>query len=145
MNSVRTYGYFFSGIADSSTKHIAKLVARQKTSSRSRRVSKAPICTKPLVVPSFFRSNIKELLLSYPSGILGSALNSAYARNYGDEINFAKLGFKSMSHLLGNMQDIVTIVKDGKGGFRVCGSKRKKSSIPEGNGVAFVIKCIKSL
>ena len=72
------------------------------------------------MVPSYFRSNIKELLTVYPKGVLGSALNVAYSRHYGEEINYAKLGFRSMSHLLDSIRDIVTIVKDGKGGFRVC-------------------------
>ena len=93
-------------------------------SRKSRRIHKAPISTKPLVVPNDFRKNIKELLSVYPNGILGSSLNQSYLRHYGHDISPTKLGFKSMSQLLNAIQDIVTIVKNPKGGYRVCAVKK---------------------
>ena len=124
-----------SGIADDSSKHIAKLVSRQRVNgSKSRRISSAPISTKPLVVPDRFRRNIKELLSVYPNGVLGSALCQAYSRHYGEELSHSKLGFKSTSQLLNALQDIARIVKNPRGGFRVCAvvRKNKPKSPPTG-------------
>ena len=106
-------------------------MSRQKVnSSKSRRISKAPISTKPLVVPERFRRNVKELLTVYPNGVLGSALSQAYSRHYGEELNHSKLGFKSMSQLLNAIQDIATIVKNPRGGYRVCAIVKNKTRTP---------------
>ncbi|XP_028407750.1 tudor domain-containing protein 5-like isoform X2 [Dendronephthya gigantea] len=121
------------GIADESSKHIAKLVSRQQVNaSKSRRIHKASINTKPLVVPDSFRRNVKELLSVYPNGVLGSSFNEVYARHYGEELSHSNLGFKSMSMLLNAINDIATIVKNPKGGYRVCAVVRKNRKPPPG-------------
>ena len=122
------FTFFFSGIADSSTRHIAKLVSRQKVTSKSRRISKPTRSTKPVVVPSYFRANIKDLLSCHHDGVLGSELSKTYAKRYGEEINYKKLGFKSLGNLLNSIPDIATIVQIPQGGFRVYAKIQKKSS-----------------
>lgn len=131
---------YYLGIADNSSKHIAKLVSRQRVnSSKSRRILKAPISTKPLVVPDHFRRNIKELLSVYPNGVLGSTFTQAYTRHYGEELNCSRLGFKSMSQLLNALQDIVIVTKNPNGGFRVCAAAKqnKGTEAPPGIWVYF--------
>ena len=85
---------------------------------------KAPVSTKPLVVPDSLRRNIKDLLSVYPNGVSEYSLNQSYLRHYGQDISPPKLGFKSMLQLLNAIQDIATIVENPEGGYRVCAVKR---------------------
>ena len=113
---------FQSGIPDATTRHIARLVARQKKSSprRKKRLTSYQPEQAP-VLPHFIRTQIKELLTGYPSGLLGSMFAAAFKRRFGEEINYKRLEFKSLSQLLEAIPDIVEIEHMRGGGFRVYG------------------------
>lgn len=110
------------GIPDATTRHIARLVARQRKSSprrKTRLTSYQPEQTP--VLPHFIRTKIKELLVGYPSGLLGSMFAVAFKRRFGEEIYYNRLGFKSLNHLLEAVPDIVEVERMRGGGFRVYG------------------------
>lgn len=118
-----------TGVADESSKHIAKLVSKQRVNTRkSRRISKQPVNTKPLIVPSQCRKNIQELLSVYPNGVLDTAFLSAYNRHYGSQLDYSGLGFRSMPEFFNAMQDIAVIEKYPRGGYRVCAVAKKRMS-----------------
>ena len=75
------------------------------------------------VVPHFIRTQVKELLASYPSGLLGSMFVTAFSRRFGQELDFAKLRFKSLGHLLESIPDIARIEDMRGGGYRVYGKR----------------------
>ncbi|XP_068695369.1 tudor domain-containing protein 5-like isoform X2 [Montipora foliosa] len=111
------------GIADAATRHIASLVERQKKTSPKRKTRLTTYRPESLpVVPHFIRTQIKELLSSYPSGLLGSMFCIAFNRRFGQELNYSTLRFQSLGHLLESIPDIARI-EDMKGrrGFRVYG------------------------
>lgn len=110
------------GIADATTRHIASLVARQKKSSAKRKTRLTTYHPEPTpIVPHFLRTQIRELLSQYPSGILGSMFAVAFSRRFGQELNYERLKFKSLSHLLESVSDIVRIEDMRGGGYRVYG------------------------
>lgn len=112
------------GIPDATTRHIARLVARQKKSSprRKKRLTSYQPEQAP-VLPHFIRTQIKELLTGYPSGLLGSMFAAAFKRRFGEEINYKRLEFKSLNQLLEAIPDIVEIEHMRGGGFRVYGKR----------------------
>ena len=118
------------GIADDNTRHIARLVARQKSRKpKSRRTTVAiqKYVPKP-TVPYYVRTCVKELLSTYPAGILGPAFCNTFHQRFGRELDYARHGFKSLGEFLRALPDIVTIEHMKGGGFRVyavatCSSK----------------------
>lgn len=113
-----------SGIADATTRHIASLVARQKKTSSKRKTRVTTYHPEPApVVPHFIRTQIKELLSGYPSGLLGSMFAVAFSRRFGQELNYDKLRFSSLGHLLKSISDIVRIEDMRGGGYRVYGKR----------------------
>ena len=128
----------FAGIADATTRHIASLVARQKKSppKRKTRLTTCRPESEP-VVPHFIRTQIKELLSGYPSGLLGSMFSLAFHRRFGQELSYGKLRFKSLGHLLESMSDIVRIEDMRGGGYRVYGKTNDKVNLGMLNAVDF--------
>ena len=119
-----------SGIADATTRHIASLVARQKKTSSKRKTRVTTFHPEPTpVVPHFIRTQIKELVSSYPSGLLGSMFALAFNRRFGQELNYDKLRFKSLGHLLDSISDIVKIEDMRGGGYRVYGRGNDKVNL----------------
>jgi len=111
-----------SGIADATTRHIASLVARQKKSSSKRKTRLTSYHPEPTpIVPHIIRTQIRELLGQYPSGILGSMFAVAFNRRFGQELNYERLKFKSLGNLLESIPDIVRIEHMRGGGYRVYG------------------------
>lgn len=110
------------GIADATTRHIASLVARQKKSSSKRKTRLTSYHPEPTpIVPHIIRTQIRELLGQYPSGILGSMFAVAFNRRFGQELNYERLKFKSLGNLLESIPDIVRIEHMRGGGYRVYG------------------------
>ncbi|XP_013402320.1 tudor domain-containing protein 5 isoform X2 [Lingula anatina] len=112
------------GVADESTKHIERLVSRQ-VAKKSKRPSRRPPPRRPPrppqqpTVPPFLRVRIRELLTSYPSGLLGSSFGHAFLKRFGQNLPYNRRGFKSISDLLRSIPDIVDIEELRGGGFRL--------------------------
>ena len=53
----------------------------------------------------------------------------AFNRRFGQELNYEKLRFKSLSHLLESISDIVRIEDMRGGGFRVYGKGSDKVNL----------------
>ncbi|XP_029197826.2 tudor domain-containing protein 5-like isoform X1 [Acropora millepora] len=110
------------GIADASTRHIANLVERQKRTSPKRKTRLTTYRPESApVVPHFVRTQIKELLSNYPSGLLGSMFAIAFSRRFGKELNYNALRFHSLGHLLESIPDIARVEDMRGGGLRVYG------------------------
>ncbi|XP_078604467.1 uncharacterized protein LOC144878090 [Branchiostoma floridae x Branchiostoma japonicum] len=115
-------------VVDEDTQRVANLVARQRE-SRPRRMyeRKAHPRPRPLQpaptasVPAGVRTQVKQLLASYPSGIPSSAFNTAFGRRFGSQINYTKLGYKSMGELLRALRDIILIRPQAGSTFRIYG------------------------
>ena len=113
-------------------------MARQKKSAPKRKTR--PTTYRPErepVVPHFIRTQIKELLSGYPSGLLGSMFALAFHRRFGQELSYEKLRFKSLGHLLESMSDVVRIEDMRGGGYRVYGKTNDKVNLGMLNSVDF--------
>ena len=129
--------------ADETTKHIEKLVSKQRVSNkkkyavyRSRRVYCPPRMfqgtnryppqnlpknqTPPQpVVPAYVRKQMKELFRSFPNGIPVMHLDSAFSRIYGTGINYRHYGFQNQYEFLQSLKDVVKVEEYDRGEWRV--------------------------
>ena len=103
------------GIADESTDHIAKMVARQKTAASSmhkRYSSMLDMSTtgrgpREPKVPHTFQLQLKTLMLSYPNGLAVKHFMEAFARRFGYYLNYRGWGFNSVDQMLKTVPNIV--------------------------------------
>jgi len=108
------------GVADGSTQHIAKMVAKQKTPMRKRCTSMLNISSVAQVhraqVPHPFKLQMKTLMMSYPNGLLVSQFMEAFARRFGYYVNYQGWGYSSLDLMLKAIPDIITHEMDSAQG-----------------------------
>ena len=124
------------GISNTKTDRVNNLIQKNKTSKRtcrsrggargrggSRRYptggSRRPPLLPDPIVPPFIRAQIREVLHSYPNGLLGFTFNEAFARRFGNQLMPQRLGFTSMGDLLRSVADIARMEEMRGGGFRI--------------------------
>lgn len=102
------------GVADESTSHIAKMVARQKTAPSLHKrcfsmlnISNTAHVSREPKVPHTFQLQLKTLMLSYPNGLVVSRFMEAFARRFGYYLNYRGWGFSSVDQMLKTVPNIV--------------------------------------
>ncbi|NWI21643.1 TDRD5 protein, partial [Crypturellus soui] len=114
-------------VADETTKDIAKLISKQRTSVKAR--SAAPKANgfrssknqqrlprrgrSPPVLPAAVKSELKDLLSSNP--VLLSDFNKAFSRRFGRTFKYMHYGFFSMLEMLRSVSDIIAIEQSRAG------------------------------
>ena len=139
------------GVSDMTTKHIERLVSRQKVPTKRRGASKnrkgppprrypAPRLNRPTLPPptvqAFIRGQIRSLLMSYPNGLPANQFETAYARRFGNHIDLARMGFKNLMELMKSLSDIVTVEESPRWGYMLLG--RPATQRQYSGGVLFV-------
>ncbi|XP_076353729.1 tudor domain-containing protein 5-like isoform X2 [Tachypleus tridentatus] len=127
--------YIYKGVVDETTKHIEKLVSRQKVSNSnmSRRIPRMKlkpnrnISVQPKV-PASLRRQIQELMMSYPNGINIGNFETAFIRHFGMSLNCIIYGFDCVETLLRDIGDIV-VLESTSYGLQVNATKR--TSMPK--------------
>eukprot|EP00731_Ephydatia_muelleri_P024907 Em0016g1178a len=99
------------GVGNESTKHIQKMISRQKSSSASRGRLKDSTQAAP-ATPERFKAQIRELLTSYPDGLRCDRFSEAYAKRFGCYANYRCWGFASLDHMLRSIPDVVTCQRE---------------------------------
>ncbi|XP_039342594.1 tudor domain-containing protein 5 isoform X1 [Mauremys reevesii] len=104
-------------IADETTRGMASLVAKQRTSSKVRNVTRRtnaffpPSLPRrgrtPPILPAMVKSELKDLLSLSP--VLLSDFDKAFARRFGRTFQYMRYGFFSMTEVLSAASDIITI------------------------------------
>ncbi|KAM9128818.1 tudor domain-containing protein 5 [Pangshura tecta] len=104
-------------IADETTRGMASLVAKQRTSSKvqnvMRRTNAFPRSSLPRrgrtppVLPAMVKSELKDLLSLSP--VLLSDFDKAFARRFGRTFQYMRYGFFSMIEVLSAASDIIAI------------------------------------
>ena len=109
---------YFSGVANDATKHVAKLVAKQKKPSKPRKRTLVAISRRPVPVPlvnHHLQSQVKELLSAYPGGLVPNVFCSAFRRRFGEELDFRRVGFRTIQELLHVIPSVnVTVMPSGE-------------------------------
>lgn len=74
------------------------------------------------------RGKVREVLMSYPSGLIGSSFEKAFIRRFGQSIQCRTYGFSSCLEMLRSMTDLVNIEDLPSGGYRLhCRSGLRKT------------------
>ncbi|XP_060568435.1 tudor domain-containing protein 5-like [Ruditapes philippinarum] len=128
--------------ADDTTKHIQRLVSRQKVSNKQKyavyrnrggggpprmyqgnnrypRRSASNLAPPQPMVPAYVRRQIKDLFRSFPNGIPVTHLDSAFSRMYGTGINYRHYGFQNQYEFLQSLKDIIKVEEVERGEWRV--------------------------
>ena len=110
-------------VPDSSTKHIAKLVSKQRSSdsgligggprlSSVRPASRSTSSPSYSEVPPTFKAKIKTLMLSYPGGITLGTFQEAFGRRFSYYFSFRNWGFSSLEEMLNSIPEVVCLEND---------------------------------
>ena len=124
----RAEGTRLFGIADDSTRHIARMVARQSGGKKGKSISvpthptvsmvtrrgtswasKDPPLPKP---PLTFQAQLKTLFLSYPNGVALQDFAEAFARRFGYYFSYRGWGFTSLEQVLKSIPEVITVETD---------------------------------
>ncbi|XP_022364249.1 tudor domain-containing protein 5 isoform X2 [Enhydra lutris kenyoni] len=110
-------------IPDESTKGIASLVAKQRSSHKVRnsvQKGRASVCSGPSscrrvpyrgrvppILPAFVKSELKDLLALSP--VLLSDFEKAFVRRFGRSFQYVQYGFLSMFEVLNAASDVISV------------------------------------
>ncbi|CAC5377238.1 TDRD5 [Mytilus coruscus] len=124
-------------IPDDTTRHIAKLVSKQKIPNKNKYATmrRGPPPRKQQYkvtssLPHYIRNNISELFRSYSNGLPLTHFDTAYSKRFGSIFSFSRLGFVSMKELLYSIPECVLLKEFQAGEWRVLPVHMKA---PEGN------------
>ncbi|NXD15264.1 TDRD5 protein, partial [Nothocercus nigrocapillus] len=132
--------FVLKAVADETTKDIAKLISKQRTSVKARNAASRANgfhCSRnqqrlprrgrtPPVLPAAVKSELKDLLSSSP--VLLSDFNKAFSRRFGRAFKYMQYGFFSMLEMLRSVSDIIAIEQSRAGSLLTL---KKNSSTEE--------------
>ncbi|NXK49089.1 TDRD5 protein, partial [Chauna torquata] len=141
--------FVLKAIADETTKEISKLIAKQRTSGKTRSAAKKasaslsknqqnlPLRGRTPVLPAAVKKELQELLSSSPLLLLD--FNNAYSRRFGRTFQYMQYGFFSMFEVLRSVSDII-VVKQTRGGSLLTlknssSSEREQEKMPQAPAV----------
>lgn len=121
-------GVLLRGVADESTRHIAKMVSRQRNTGYHQMKSEQPVKRAVSTAPSIpfhVQGCLRQLLHAYPNGLPIEQFEEAYARRFGYYLSLRRLKCNSLQELINNVPDILKIDKDTAGRTVVVGEASK--------------------
>ena len=111
------YGITLRGVADESTRHIAKMVSRQRNTGFHQMKAEQPV-RRTVITPSIpfhIQGCLRQLMHAYPNGLLIEHFEEAYARRFGYYLSLRRLNCNSLQELINNVPDVLKINKDVAG------------------------------
>lgn len=122
-----TYGVLLRGVADESTRHIAKMVSRQKNTGYHQMKVEQPVKKASSVpfIPFHIQGCLRQLLQAYPNGLPIEQFEEAYARRFGYYLSLKRLKCSSLQELINNVPDVLRIDKDATGRTIIVGEASK--------------------
>ena len=116
-------GVLLRGIADESTRHIAKMVSRQrntgfhymKADQPARSVVKRTVSASGPSIPFHIQGCLRQLMHAYPNGLPLEQFEEAYARRFGYYLSVRRLNCCSLLELVNNVPDVLKTDKDAAG------------------------------
>ena len=125
-----SHGVLLRGVADESTRHIAKMVSRQRSTGYHQLKAEQPVkraitaITTPSI-PFHIQGCLRQLLHAYPNGLPIEQFEEAYARRFGYYLSLRRLKCNSLQELINNVPDILKIDKDAAGRTVIVGEACK--------------------
>ena len=110
-------GVILRGVADESTRHIAKMVSRQRNTGFHQIKPDQPVrraVTTPSI-PFHIQGCLRHLMHAYPNGLPIEQFEEAYARRFGYYLSLRRLKCNSLQELINNVPDVLKIDKDTAG------------------------------
>ena len=117
-------------VANQETQHIVKMVSRQRTtrSAGNLAVQQSKRRAPPKKIPDTFGIQLKQLFLSYPTGVSLNRFNEAFARRFGYYLNFQAWGYTTLDEVLEDAKE-VEVHRDPLKGSAVVRLKRKNPTL----------------
>ena len=115
-------GVLLRGIADESTKHIAKMVSRQrntgfhymKADQPARSTFSRTASASGPSIPFHIQGCLRQLMHAYPNGLPLEQFEEAYARRFGYYLS-VRLNCNSLQELIHGVPDVLKTNKDAAG------------------------------
>ena len=111
------YGVILRGVADESTRHIARMVARQRNTGFHQIKVDQPVRRTVSIpsIPFHIQGCLRQLLHAYPNGLPFEQFEEAYARRFGYYLSLRRLKCNSLEELINNVPDVLKMDKDAAG------------------------------
>ncbi|NXJ10987.1 TDRD5 protein, partial [Odontophorus gujanensis] len=118
-------GFLLKAVVDETTKGLAKLISRQKTSGKTQSAARKERASlsqdqhsfspkgKAGVLPAAVKRELQDLLSSSPLLLLD--FNDAYYTRFKRTFQYTQYGFFSMLEVFESMSDVITVKQTGQG------------------------------
>ena len=117
-------------VADEKTRHISRMVSRQKHSRSAGHVQPPPARNPPpKTIPDAFNLQLKQLFLCYPNGLSLERFSEAFSHRFGYYLNFMPWGYSSLEQVLQDAPG-AEITRDPLRGSAMVRGKRQSMCLP---------------
>ncbi|XP_062915197.1 tudor domain-containing protein 5 isoform X2 [Mobula hypostoma] len=133
------------GVGNEATKGIEELVTKAKVSNKTKttlrkiRPKYEPKqnvlprrCNTTPVLPALVKCELRELVASFPQGVLLSDFDSFFLKKYGKPFQYTQYGFFSLHEVLKTISEDVEIQQTRQGSLLLLRNKNKGSPLKQG-------------
>uniref|UniRef100_UPI00398EB1C7 tudor domain-containing protein 5 isoform X2 n=1 Tax=Pristiophorus japonicus TaxID=55135 RepID=UPI00398EB1C7 len=144
---IDTYGdgsILLKAVGNETTKAIEELVAKAKVSKtkRSSRKTRYELpqkqalvprrCNITPVLPALVKCEIRELVASFPGGVLLSDFDKSFVKIYGRSFQYTRYGFYSLQEVLRAAADDIEIQQTRRGSLLLLRNRNRESPLKQG-------------
>ncbi|XP_078096023.1 tudor domain-containing protein 5 [Mustelus asterias] len=138
-------GILLKGVGNETTKGIEDLMAKAKVSSKTRhnlRKTRYQFTQKQTflprrynttpVLPALVKCELRELVASFPGGILLSDFDRSFRKKYGRPFQYTRYGFYSLQEVLKAAGDDLEIQQTRQGSLLLLRNKNRETPLKQG-------------
>ncbi|XP_067912958.1 tudor domain-containing protein 5 [Heterodontus francisci] len=133
------------GVGNETTKGIEELVAKAKVSSKTKRnlrktryelVQRQAFlprrCNITPILPALVKCELRELVASFPAGVLLSDFDRSFVKKYGRPFQYTRYGFYSLQEVLKATGDVIEIQQTRQGSLLLLRNRNRESPLKQG-------------
>ncbi|XP_067859837.1 tudor domain-containing protein 5 [Heptranchias perlo] len=133
------------GVGNETTKGIEELVAKAKVSSKTKRnlrktrfelTQKQAFlprrCNTTPILPALVKCELRELVASFPGGVLLSDFDKSFVKKYGRPFQYTRYGFYSLQEVLRAAADDLEIQQTRRGSLLLLRNRNRESLLKQG-------------
>ncbi|XP_032896232.1 tudor domain-containing protein 5 [Amblyraja radiata] len=131
------------GVGDETTKGIEELVAKAKVSTKTKRnlrktryerkqTALPRRCNTIPILPALVKCELRDLVASFPCGVLLSDFDMAFLKKYGRPFQYTRYGFYSLQEVLKAISEDIEIQQTRQGSLLLLRNRSKGSPLTQG-------------